>query len=169
MGVWSQSSRLGQMGCTLDMLRLFVLGACVLGAWAASVQDAVDQYQEAFDDFEALESLIKNIGIHDDDLGGRVKRGAGDRGVTNLDIRDALLQMLKTMRDNYKKIQRSNFQQHDKLDKISAKLDTMTGSSGMEKKIDNISTFLLRMNNKIDAMSRDKGRKRGGSSIQETL
>merc|ERR1719402_971880 len=43
----------------------------------------------------------------------------------------------------------------------------MTGSSGVEKKIDNISTFLLRMNNKIDSLSRGGGG--GRTAILETL
>jgi len=103
----------------------------------------------------------------EDALGSRVKRGAGDKGVTNLDIRDALLQMLKTMRDNNKRVQRDSFQQNKKLDDITDTVKGMTGSSGVEKKIDNISTFLLRMNNKIDALSRGGGG--GRTAILETL
>ena len=68
----------------------------------------------------------------------------------NLDIRDALLQMLKTMRDNNKKVQKENFQQKKLLEEIQETLRGITGGGGVEKKIDNISTFLLRMNNKID-------------------
>ncbi len=33
-------------------------------------------------------------------------------------------------------------------------LKSMTGSGGVDKKIDNISTFLLRMNNKIDSLAK---------------
>merc|ERR1712223_140716 len=92
--------------------------------------------------------------------GERVKRATGDRGVSNLDIRDALLQMLKVMRDNNKKIQSNQFE-------IKQSLQNVGGSSGVEKKIDNISTFLLRMNNKIEALSRGGGG--GRTAILETL
>eukprot|EP00090_Calanus_glacialis_P033365 TRINITY_DN553_c0_g1_i1.p1 TRINITY_DN553_c0_g1~~TRINITY_DN553_c0_g1_i1.p1 ORF type:complete len:433 (+),score=152.29 TRINITY_DN553_c0_g1_i1:41-1339(+) len=151
------------MGSTFAMLRFWVLGACVLGAWAASVHEAVDGHNE----FQDLENLIRKFELEDDEFGGRVKRGAGDKGVTNLDIRDALLQMLKTMRDNNKRVQKDSFQQKKKLDDVTETLNSMTGSSGVEKKIDNISTFLLRMNNKIDSMSRGGGG--GRTAILETL
>merc|ERR1712223_1785140 len=92
--------------------------------------------------------------------GERVKRATGDRGVSNLDIRDALLQMLKVMRDNNKKIQSNQFE-------IKKSLNEAGGSGGVERKIDNISTFLLRMNNKIEALSRGSGG--GRTAILETL
>merc|ERR1712013_675664 len=144
-------------GKMLATFRFWVLAACVLGLWAASVPEAVD----GDDEFEDLENLIRKLEVGDDDLGTRVKRGAGDKGVTNLDIRDALLQMLKTMRDNNKRVQKK------KLEDITETLKSMTGSSGVEKKIDNISTFLLRMNNKIDSLSRGGGG--GRTAILETL
>merc|ERR1711913_211167 len=125
--------------------------------------EAVDEE----DEFEVLENLIRKFEVGEDDYGSRVKRGAGDKGVTNLDIRDALLQMLKTMRDNNKRVQKDNFQQKKKLDDVTETLKSMTGSSGVEKKIDNISTFLLRMNNKIDSLSRGGGG--GRTAILETL
>eukprot|EP00091_Calanus_sinicus_P019524 TRINITY_DN4935_c0_g1_i1.p1 TRINITY_DN4935_c0_g1~~TRINITY_DN4935_c0_g1_i1.p1 ORF type:complete len:203 (-),score=69.22 TRINITY_DN4935_c0_g1_i1:381-989(-) len=151
------------MWSTIAMLRFWVLGACMLGAWAAAVHEAVDGDNE----FQDLENLIRKFELEDDEFGGRVKRGAGDKGVTNLDIRDALLQMLKTMRDNNKRVQKDSFQQKKKLDDVTETLNSMTGSSGVEKKIDNISTFLLRMNNKIDSMSRGGGG--GRTAILETL
>ena len=83
-----------------------------------------------------------------------------DRDRRNLDIRDALLQMLKVMRDNNKKIQQNQFE-------IKKSLNEVGGSGGVEKKIDNISTFLLRMNNKIEALSRSGGG--GRTAILETL
>merc|ERR1711935_517438 len=101
------------------------------------------------------------------EFGDRVKRGAGDKGVTNLDIRDALLQMLKTMRDNNKRVQKDSFQQKKKLDDVTESIKSMSGSTGVEKKIDNISTYLLRMNNKIESMSRGGGG--GRTAILETL
>merc|ERR1711931_198402 len=145
------------------VFRFWVLAACMLGVWAASVPETVDGDEE----FENLENLIRKFEVVDEDFGSRVKRGAGDKGVTNLDIRDALLQMLKTMRDNNKRVQKDNFQQKKKLDDVTETLKSMTGSSGVEKKIDNISTFLLRMNNKIDSLSRGGGG--GRTAILETL
>jgi len=152
------------MKSTLAMLRLWVLGVCLLGSWAASVHEAVDGDNE----FEDLESLIRKFEVDDVvEFGDRVKRGAGDKGVTNLDIRDALLQMLKTMRDNNKRVQKDSFQQKKKLDDVTESIKSMSGSTGVEKKIDNISTYLLRMNNKIESMSRGGGG--GRTAILETL
>jgi hypothetical protein len=151
------------MGSTVAIFRFWVLAACMLGVWAASVQEAVDEE----DEFGDLESLIRKFEVAEDEFVSRVKRGAGDKGVTNLDIRDALLQMLKTMRDNNKRVQKDNFQQKKKLDDVTETLKSMTGSIGVEKKIDNISTFLLRMNNKIDSLSRGGGG--GRTAILETL
>ena len=85
----------------------------------------------------------------------------------NLDIRDALLQMLKVMRDNNKKIQSNQFKIEQGIKDVSGNVKSMTGSGGVEKKIDNISTFLLRMNNKIEALSRGGGG--GRTAILETL
>merc|ERR1711915_589033 len=152
-------------GCNHKMIKLWILGACIVGVTlGASLQEANDAEEE----FKELEAMIQRLNFEDEDaLGSRVKRGAGDKGVTNLDIRDALLQMLKTMRDNNKGVQRDSFQQNKKLDDITDTVKGMTGSSGVEKKIDNISTFLLRMNNKIDALSRGGGG--GRTAILETL
>ena len=85
----------------------------------------------------------------------------------NLDIRDALLQMLKVMRDNNKKIQNNQFKIEQGIKDVSGNVRSLTGSGGVEKKIDNISTFLLRMNNKIEALSRSGGG--GRTAILETL
>ena len=85
----------------------------------------------------------------------------------NLDIRDALLQMLKVMRDNNKKAQQESFEIKQQVNEVAKGLKTITGSGGVEKKIDNISTFLLRMNNKIEALSRGSGG--GRTAILETL
>ena len=65
-------------GKMLATFRFWVLAACVLGLWAASVPEAVDGDEE----FEDLENLIRKLEVGDDDLGTRVKRGAGDKGVT---------------------------------------------------------------------------------------
>jgi len=115
---------------------------------------------------EALDVLINRFDIAESD--GRVKRD--DRGVTNLDIRDALLQMLKSMRDQNKRVNRANVEHTRKLDALLEKVGAMSGSSSVEKKIDNISTFLLRMNNKIESLSHGGGGgNRRGTAILETL
>merc|ERR1719499_2674075 len=131
-------------------LQLFCIFLTVSTLFGASVPET-----EMDEDMEVLENMIMRIGD-----GERVKRATGDRGVSNLDIRDALLQMLKVMRDNNKKIQSNQFE-------IKQSLQNVGGSSGVEKKIDNISTFLLRMNNKIEALSRGGGG--GRTAILETL
>jgi len=123
--------------------------------FASSSYGALIPESEVDEGMEVLENMIMKIGE-----GERVKRATGDRGVSNLDIRDALLQMLKVMRDNNKKIQSNQFE-------IKQSLQNVGGSGGVEKKIDNISTFLLRMNNKIEALSRGGGG--GRTAILETL
>jgi len=115
------------------------------------------------EEMDQLEELLLDLGGSQD----RVKRASGDRGVTNLDIRDALLQMLKVMRDNNKKAQQESFEIKQQVNEVAKGLKTITGSGGVEKKIDNISTFLLRMNNKIEALSRGSGG--GRTAILETL
>ena len=97
-----------------------------------------------------------------------MKTNPNERNVSrNLDIRDALLQMLKVMRDNNKKIQNNQFKIEQGIKDVSGNVRSLTGSGGVEKKIDNISTFLLRMNNKIEALSRSGGG--GRTAILETL
>jgi len=96
----------------------------------------------------------------------RFKRDA--RGVTNLDIRAAILQLVNVIRDGSKKAEADNFKLNKQLKKIEDKLNSMTGAGGVDKKIDNISTFLLRMNNKIDSLSRERG-SRQSNAILETL
>ena len=75
--------------------------------------------------------------------------------------------MLKVMRDNNKKAQQESFEIKQQVNEVAKGLKTITGSGGVEKKIDNISTFLLRMNNKIEALSRGSGG--GRTAILETL
>jgi len=131
-------------------LQLFCIFLTVSTLFGASVPET-----EMDEGMDVLENMIMRIGD-----GDRVKRATGDRGVSNLDIRDALLQMLKVMRDNNKKIQSNQFE-------IKQSLQNVGGTGGVEKKIDNISTFLLRMNNKIEALSRGGGG--GRTAILETL
>jgi len=107
-------------------------------------------------------------GLEGGQAAGRVKRD--DKGVTNLDIRDALLQMLKAMRDQNKKVARADQEHARKLDGLTTKMAAMGGSQSVEKKIDNISTFLLRMNNKIEQLAKSGGGgNRRGTAILETL
>merc|ERR1719150_2345722 len=99
-------------------------------------------------------------------MGGRVKRD--DRGITNYDIREALIQMLKAMRAQDKKEAQAAQAQDRKIDDIGEKVNGVGKS--VEKKIDMISTYLIRMNNKIEALAKGGG---GGSrrstAILETL
>merc|ERR1711990_627617 len=98
--------------------------------------------------------------------GNRVKRD--DRGITNYDIREALIRMLKAMRAQDKKEAQAAQAQDRKLDDIDGKVNAVGKS--VEKKIDMISTYLIRMNNKIEALAKGGG---GGSrrstAILETL
>merc|ERR1719150_705111 len=99
-------------------------------------------------------------------MGGRVKRD--DRGITNYDIREALIRMLKAMRAQDKKEAQAAQAQDRKIDDIGEKVNGVGKS--VEKKIDMISTYLIRMNNKIEALAKGGG---GGSrrstAILETL
>merc|ERR1719228_1969152 len=100
----------------------------------------------------------------------RVKRSDPDRGITNLDIRDAIFQLLKVIRDGNKKADLHDFRQKKASKDILDSLKSITGSGGIEKKIDNISTFLLRMNNKLDALTKQSGRgSRRATAVLETL
>ena len=53
-----------------------------------------------------------------------------------------ILQLVNVIRDGNKK---ADFEQNQQISEILELLKSMTGSSGVDKKIDNISTFLLRM------------------------
>merc|ERR1711953_1420797 len=109
----------------------------------------------------------------------RPKRDA-DRGVTNLDIRDAILQLLNVIRDGNKKMTKFAEDDVDMGERILKSLNSQGGggSGSFEKKIDNISTFLLRMYSKMDTIDRHirQGNRRnggggsgGGSAALETL
>ena len=66
----------------------------------------------------------------------------------NLDIRDAILQLLNVIRDGSKAVDRHDRASKDTTTKMLKALEEMArnGINGksFEKKIDNISTFLLR-------------------------
>lgn len=62
----------------------------------------------------------------------------------NLDIRDAILQLLNVVREGNRKIERQDALTRDVNQQILDKVQAMSGSGSVDKKIDNISTFLLR-------------------------
>ena len=66
----------------------------------------------------------------------------------NLDIRDAILQLLNVIRDGSKTVDRHDRSTKEATTKIIKTLEEMgsggASSKSFEKKIDNISTFLLR-------------------------
>ena len=69
-----------------------------------------------------------------------------------MDIRDAILQLLKVIRDSSKKSERQDKLASDTLSKILQKVSKLErngpGGQATVRKIDNISTFLLRYSNK---------------------
>jgi len=138
---------LGRMG------RLLLLVSLAGGAAGLSIQEPQEE-------LDVLETMLLGTSS------GRVKRD--DRGITNFDIREALIQMLKAMRAQDKK-ELAASQQHDrKLDDVTAKVNAVGRS--VEKKIDNISTYLIRMNNKVEALAKGGGGGgRRSTAILETL
>jgi len=115
---------------------------------------------------EAINVLLEYVKDIDHAPGElRIKRDA--ERVSNMDIRDAIFALVNVIRDGGKK--------SEKRDKIGAEMDekilqaiTSQGGTGtFEKKIDNISTFLLRMYSKMDQIDRSirqSGRRSGGGS-----
>jgi len=81
-----------------------------------------------------------------------------------LDIRDAILQLLNVIRDGNKKLTKHADDDTEMGEKILASIGASGGTASFEKKIDNISTFLLRMYSKMDQIDRHvrEGRRRGG-------
>lgn len=116
-----------------------------------------------------LENAIDILTHFVDELNGqenqhwRIKRDV-DRGVTNLDIRDAILQLLNVIRDGNKRLAQHSDDDKDMSDKILQTINAQAGTASFEKKIDNISTFLLRMYSKMDQIDRHirQGNRRGG-------
>lgn len=113
----------------------------------------------------------------------------------NLDIRDAILQLLKVVRDGNKRVERHEIRGREISEQILERVNeggsgsTGTSSSGSslgtDQKIDNISNFLLRsdihqtgnkkvsiflllcrMNAKLDGIERRLRRNRGGDVLQ---
>merc|ERR1711971_616220 len=147
--IWSS------VGLFLAVALVNTQGLSIQGEEAVSIHgDEVEQ------ELDVLEGML-GMGA-----GARVKRD--DRGITNYDIREALIQMLKAMRAQDKKEAQAAQAQDRKLDDIDGKVNAVGKS--VEKKIDMISTYLIRMNNKIEALAKGGG---GGSrrstAILETL
>merc|ERR1719189_633271 len=145
--IWSS------VGLLLAVSLVNTKGLSIHGEEGAAIQgDEVEQ------ELEVLEGMLG--------MGGRVKRD--DRGITNYDIREALIQMLKAMRAQDKKEAQAAQAQDRKIDDIAGAVNGVGKS--VEKKIDMISTYLIRMNNKIEALAKGGG---GGSrrstAILETL
>lgn len=122
----------------------------------------------------------ENEDTEDQNVYRRERRDTGDRGVTNLDIRDAILQLLNVIRADSKAVERHDRTTKETAAKILKGLEDMgrnaVNGRSFEKKIDNISTFLLRMNSKLDQIDRmvkrggGRGRGSGGSNgALETL
>ena len=65
---------------------------------------------------------------------------------SNLDIRDAILQLLNVIREGNKKLIQHDKSEGEISNQVLKKLNTITSTEAIEKKIDNISTFLLRFN-----------------------
>jgi len=152
---------------SLTMSGLSLLLLTVL-ATASSVTSLAIQETDAIDDIEALDNLILRFETASSGTDGRVKRD--NRGVTNLDIRDALLQMLKSMRDNNRKAAATEAEHARKLDTLITKVTQIAASGNIGQKIDNISNYLLRLNNKVDALSNGGGGgNRRSTAILETL
>lgn len=147
---------------------LLVISILVLNSVLASIVREAEEINHVDDDtMEALQLLSEEFDV---DLPGvnRVKRN--DRGVTNLDIRDAILQLLNVIRDGNRKAEQHDFRQTKSNKAILDSLTSMTGTGGVEKKIDNISTFLLRMNNKLDTLIKNSGKgSRRATAVLETL
>merc|ERR1712212_355509 len=140
------------MASIMRLIQLLGLVALVSG----SVASTITQEDAPTSGVDSLQSS-----------GLRLKRDA-NRGVTNLDIRSAILQLVTVIRDGSKKSDKANFQQNKKLDSILTLLKSMKSSGNVGKKIDNISQFLLRIHNKLEAMSRERG-SRQSNAILETL
>ena len=69
---------------------------------------------------------------------------ASSIGNRNLDIRDAILQLLNVIREGNKKLIQHDKSEGEISNQVLKKLNTITSTEAIEKKIDNISTFLLR-------------------------
>ena len=63
---------------------------------------------------------------------------------SNLDIREAILQLLGVIRNGNTKFEQHSFKDKKLSEDILDRIEKLGGQRGTERKIDNISTFLLR-------------------------
>ena len=71
---------------------------------------------------------------------------------SNLDIREAILQLLGVIRNGNTKFEQHSFKDKKLSEDILDRIDKLGGQRGTERKIDNISTFLLRYERKCQIL-----------------
>jgi len=115
---------------------------------------------------EAINVLLEFVQQIDNDQGEiRIKRDA--ERVSNMDIRDAIFALVNVIQKSSKKVDTHDAKTTEMTEKILQAVTSQGGTGSFEKKIDNISTFLLRMYSKMDTIDRSirqQGRRGGGGS-----
>jgi len=115
---------------------------------------------------EAINVLLEFVQQIDHDQGEiRIKRDA--ERVSNMDIRDAIFALVNVIQKSSKKVDTHDAKTTEMTEKILQAVTSQGGTGSFEKKIDNISTFLLRMYSKMDTIDRSirqQGRRGGGGS-----
>jgi len=115
---------------------------------------------------EAINVLLEFVEQIDHDQGEiRIKRDA--ERVSNMDIRDAIFALVNVIQKSSKKVDTHDAKTTEMTEKILQAVTSQGGTGSFEKKIDNISTFLLRMYSKMDTIDRSirqQGRRGGGGS-----
>jgi len=115
---------------------------------------------------EAINVLLEFVQQIDHDQGEiRIKRDA--ERVSNMDIRDAIFALVNVIQKSAKKVDTHDDKTTEMAEKILQAVTSQGGTGSFEKKIDNISTFLLRMYSKMDQIDRSirqSGRRGGGGS-----
>jgi len=115
---------------------------------------------------EAINVLLEFVQQIDHDQGEiRIKRDA--ERVSNMDIRDAIFALVNVIQKSSKKVDTHDAKATEMAEKILQAVTSQGGTGSFEKKIDNISTFLLRMYSKMDQIDRSirqQGRRGGGGS-----
>jgi len=115
---------------------------------------------------EAINVLLEFVQQIDHDQGEiRIKRDA--ERVSNMDIRDAIFALVNVIQKSSKKVDTHDAKTTEMTEKILQAVTSQGGTGSFEKKIDNISTFLLRMYSKMDQIDRSirqQGRRGGGGS-----
>jgi len=114
---------------------------------------------------EAINVLLEYV-QHLDHAQGEIRVKREER-VSNMDIRDAIFALVNVIRDGSKKVEKRDKIADEMSEKILQAVTSQGGTGSFEKKIDNISTFLLRMYSKMDQIDRSirqSGRRSGGGS-----